>query len=115
MRGSRASAVLCLVLAAFVLQTVATRSHFHLGSATLTIAKLDMSETAGKPLKAPLGHDESNCPLWHAAGICTAAVAASAFVLFVPQFDQARTPVDQRAIHFERFAAHWRSRAPPTL
>lgn len=117
MRGGRASAAVCLLLVIFVVQTAVTHSHFHLGAAGLaTTAKADLaSDASSKPVKAPLGHDELNCPLWHTAGVCGAAVAPVAGVFFVPLLGQARAPTDQRAIFVERFAAHWRSRAPPSL
>jgi len=117
MRGGRASAAVCLLLALFVLQTAVTHSHFHFGAAGLAkTAQADPAkDAAGKPAKAPLGHNEANCPLWHAAGICGAAVAPVANLFFVPPLGNARAPVDQRAIFVERFAVHWRSRAPPSL
>jgi hypothetical protein len=120
LRGSRAAALAALVLVAFILQTAVTRGHFHFGSAFATSLSIqangDVSgETTGKPVKAPSGHDESNCPLWHAGNICGTAVASVAVALFTPSLASARAPIDQRKIFVERFVAHWRSRAPPSL
>lgn len=116
MRGQRATAIACLLLALFVLQGAVARGHFHFGAPGLaTTAKATVADASGKPIKTPLGHDEANCPLLHAAGIGSTAVAPVATLFFVPPLGHARAPVDERTIFVERFAAHWRSRAPPTV
>lgn len=118
-RGKRALSLVCLLLALFVAQTAVTRSHFHLGAAADGAPAL--ADLAGADLglggtKAPLPtHDESHCPLWHAAGVCGAVVAADAIAIFAPIVAQLRIGVDARLIFPERFAAAWRSRAPPSL
>lgn len=114
MRGSRACALICLLLVAFVAQAAATRGHFHLGvPGGLQLATGEACDT--QPNETPLRHDESHCPLWHAAGVSGAAVAPSAPALFVPRAGVDLASTDLRAVFPERYAAAWRSRAPPSL
>ena len=112
LRASRARAAVWFVLAAFVLQFTATRAHFHFAAAPEGIQVV--SADLGTPGKAPL-HDQANCPLYHAAGICGAALAGTAATPIIPNTSVTRavfTPAVPRA---ERIAANWRSRAPPSL
>jgi hypothetical protein len=116
--SSRARALVSLVLLAFALQIAVTRGHFHFGHAldgvattALADAPADLDADGSKPTKS--SHDESNCPLWHAAGVCGAAAPAVAAVLFIAKPASSRIAVDERSIVPERFAAAWRSRAPP--
>lgn len=114
-RGSRATALVCLLLVAFVAQSAVTRGHFHLGlsGGGVQLASVDACDAQSD--KAPLRHDESHCPLWHAAGVSGAAVAPSAPAIFVPLTVVDIASTDLRAIFPERYAAAWRSRAPPSL
>jgi len=118
-RGGRAAALVCLLLALFVLQTAVTRSHFHLGSASggdVSLADAAGVDVGAGGTKAPTPlHDESHCPLWHAAGVCGAAVAPDAVTIIAPIATWLRIAVDARLIFPERFTAAWRSRAPPSL
>ena len=116
--GGRARAIVSLILLAFVLQIAVTRSHFHFGHAFDGVmiaaaqdAPADHASGGSKPSKP--SHDESNCPLWHAAGVCGAAAPTVASVLFIVKPASSRIAVDERSIVPERFTAAWRSRAPP--
>jgi hypothetical protein len=117
--GGRARGLVSLILLAFVLQIAVTRSHFHFGQAidggaaiiAAQDALADLAAGGSKPSKS--SHDESNCPLWHAAGVCSAAAPAVASVLFIVKPAPSRIAVDERRIVPERFTAAWRSRAPP--
>jgi hypothetical protein len=115
--GSRARALVSLVLIAFALQIAVTRGHFHFGHAldgaavAAQDASTDLAAGGSKPSKP--SHDESNCPLWHAAGVCGAAAPAVASVLFIVKPAPSRIAADERSIVPERFTAAWRSRAPP--
>jgi hypothetical protein len=117
--GGRARAFVSLVLLAFVMQIAVTRSHFHFGhafdSVAATVAAQDApaDDAAGGSKPSKPSHDESNCPLWHAAGVCGAAAPAVSSVLFVAKPMPSRVAVDERRILPERFTAAWRSRAPP--
>ena len=114
LRSNRARAAVWLVLAAFVLQLTVTQAHFHFNApqAGSSIAGLD-SGFGGKG--GPLPHDKANCLLWHAAGICGAALVGSALAYFVPTNGDTSAPIAPDAPHVERIAAIWQSRAPPTL
>jgi|GEM_PF-6225357 hypothetical protein len=117
--GGRARAFVSLVLLAFVMQIAVTRSHFHFGHAfdgvAATVAAQDSpaDHAAGGSKPSKPSHDESNCPLWHAAGVCGAAAPAVASVLFIAKPMPSRVGIDERRIVPERFTAAWRSRAPP--
>jgi hypothetical protein len=117
-RSRRAVAFVWLLLAVFVLQTAVMRGHFHVGGdldggATF---KAGAADGGAGETKQPLpSHDESKCPLWHAAGVCGAIAAADIAHLYVPPSARLRVAADERLIFPERFAAAWRSRAPPTV
>jgi hypothetical protein len=118
MRGcGRARAIVSLILLAFVLQIAVTRGHFHFGHAldVATVAaqdaSADLAQGGSKPSKP--SHDESNCPLWHAAGVCGAAAPAVASVLFIVKPAPSRITVHEPSVVPERFTAAWRSRGPP--
>lgn len=114
----RARVFVALLLAAFLLQVAVTRSHFHLGHAGVAVAQADVSADGtapAKPQKAPSGHDENNCPLWHASGICGTADMAVASIFVPPIASHTRASFDPRVIFPERFVAGWRSRAPPIV
>lgn len=118
LRGQRALAFVWLILAVFVLQTAVSRSHFHIGTDVnggVALAGDIDGLDAGAPSQKLPPHDESSCPLWHAAGVCGAIAAADAGVLYVPPSARLRVAADERLIFPERFAAAWRSRAPPTV
>lgn len=114
-RGKRSvSALVHVLLLAFVLQIVATRGHFHFGStAAADIVAQQGGDDAPAPSKQPTGHQESDCPLWHASVVCGGAIHATAVKIVAPLLRSTRAPLDQRAIVPERFTAAWRSRAPP--
>jgi hypothetical protein len=118
-RGERGFALVCLLLVVFVLQGAVTRGHFHLGAAFDAAGPQLAGDVdpgpAGNQKKPLPPHDETHCLLWHAAGVCGAAVAADAAKLFVPASARLRIAVDERPIFPERFAAAWRSRAPPAV
>lgn len=112
----RARVFVALLLAAFLLQVAVTRSHFHWGNAGVAIAQADISGDHSAPAKqhkAPSGHDENNCPLWHASGICSTADMAVASIFVPPIVSYTRASFDPRVVFPERFVAGWRSRAPP--
>lgn len=117
--GTRRTRVfVALLLAVFLLQVAVTRSHFHLGHASATVAQAEVSgdtSAPAKPHKAPSGHDENNCPLWHASGICGAADVAVAVIVVAPISSHTRASFDPRVVFPERFVANWRSRAPPIV
>jgi hypothetical protein len=104
--------VVWLVLAVFVLQFTATRAHFHFSAAHPGVAVA--SADSKTPAKAPL-HDQANCPLFHAAGVCGAALAGAAATLTVLHTGTTRAAFAPAVPHAERIAANWRSRAPPSL
>lgn len=112
LRASHARALVWLVLAAFVLQFTATRAHFHFAQAHegVTVA----SAGTGTPPKAPL-HDQSNCPLFHAASVCGAALAGAAAAPIILHAAPSRAVFAPAVPQPERIAANWRSRAPPSL
>ena len=112
LRASRAGAVVWFVLAAFVLQFTATRAHFHFAAADegIVVASAD----SGTPVKGPL-HDQANCPLFHAAGVCGAALAGAAATPIIAQTGATRAVFTPAVPEAERIAANWRSRAPPSL
>jgi len=118
-RGFRAFVHVLLV--AFVLQGVATQGHAHWATAGGKVlsaiafqadAPSSASKTGSK--QTPAG-DHSNCPICHAASIAGAAFASSAPVLHVPSLSALLPERDERRIVVERFAAAWRSRAPPSV
>jgi hypothetical protein len=114
----RARVFVALLLAAFLLQVTVTRSHFHFGAVDASVAQAGVEHDAGapsKPQKAPSGHDESHCPLWHASGICGTADMALASTFAPPISSHTRAQFDPRVIFPERFVASWRSRAPPSV
>jgi hypothetical protein len=117
-RDRRAFAFVCLLLGVFLLQTAVTRGHVHTGlspdaaAAHALAGDIDGGGGTKKPLPE---HDESQCPLWHASGICGAAVAADAVVLALPAPVRSTVAGDERTIFPERFAAAWRSRGPPSV
>jgi len=112
LRASRARAAIWLVLAAFVLQFTATRAHFHFTAAHdgTAVASADTQT----PAKTPL-HDQANCPLFHAASVCGAALVGAAATLTILQTGATRAAFAPAASQAERIAANWRSRAPPSL
>jgi hypothetical protein len=112
LRASRARAVVWLVLAAFVLQFTATRAHFHFNAADVGVA--GASADSKTPAKVPL-HDQANCPLFHAASVCGAALAGAATTLAILDTGTTRTAFAPAAAQAERIAANWRSRAPPSV
>jgi hypothetical protein len=116
-RSRRAVALVWLLLAAFVLQTAVMRGHIHVGAdldagATLAASAADGAGGTEQPRPS---HDESKCPLWHAAGVCGAIAAADVARLYVPRSQRLSVAADARLIFPERFAAAWRSRAPPAV
>jgi hypothetical protein len=102
-----------LFLAAFAFHVAILRAHIHTGAATG--ASIDLADqapaTGGKPVK----HSEADCPLWHASATCGTGLIPTAAALVLPPKLSAEAPRDERNILLERFAAAWRSRAPPTL
>lgn len=119
--GGRARAIVSLVLLAFVLQIAVTRSHFHFGHAldgvSATVATQDAAAdlAAGVSKPSEPAHDDAQCPFWHAAGVCGAAAVPHSIAVFVPQAARLGIAIDERLIFPERFAAAWRSRAPPSV
>lgn len=111
LRASRARAVVWLVLAAFVLQFTATRAHFHFAAPDEGVVVV--SADSKTPAKAPL-HDQTNCPLFHAAGVCGAALAGAAATLAILDTGTTGSVFAPAVPHAERIAANWRSRAPPS-
>jgi hypothetical protein len=109
-------AFVALVLAAFVAQGILTQSHWHLASGDTTLAAFDASADADhRAPKAPVKGDQNNCPICHAASIAGAFFASAAPMLRVPSLSTLFKPRDERVIVVERFAGHWRSRAPPLV
>jgi hypothetical protein len=100
---------------AFLLQGVATQSHFHFEDlAAAADAQAAIGDDKQDP-SHPAKHSKWDCPLWHAANTCGAALPATGFVFVDPSWERVRRPIDQRRLVPERFTAGWRSRAPPTV
>ncbi len=109
-------AFVALVLAAFVAQGLITQSHRHAASTDTALAFADASDDTDRPApKAPIKDDQSNCPICHAASVAGAFFASTGPVLRVPSLSALVKPRDERAVVVERFAVHWRSRAPPLV
>jgi hypothetical protein len=110
--SSRAQLFFLLVLAAFVFQTAVLRAHIHAGTADGSVQLASEEATASKGKHSPT-HNEADCPLWHASSNGTAGIVAAATALPAPLSETSRATFDERNIFPERFAAAWRSRAPP--
>lgn len=111
-RSSRAQLLLVLLLTAFVFQTSFLRGHIHVESAQGAVHELADATGGGSP--GPI-HNEADCPLWHASSICGAGLIAVAAMAVPPLSFASKAARDERTIFPERFAAAWRSRAPPIL
>jgi len=109
-------AFVCLVLSAFVAQSVITQVHVHWAAADSSSVLADASAAlhaagGGSPVKG----DQNNCPICHAASVAGAISVPVSPALWVPSLSTLTKPRDERTIVVERFAAHWRSRAPPSV
>jgi hypothetical protein len=115
-RGFAALSIYGLILT-FLLQGVATQSHFHFEDLTVAGAAhaADADDNQDQDPSHPDRHSKWDCPLWHAANVCGAALPASGLVFVDPSWERVLTPIDQRRLVPERFTAGWRSRAPPVL
>lgn len=101
-----------ILLAAFAAQGLLTQGHRHFADARVAVSGLAVDQTTGKqPIKA----DQSNCPICHAASVAGAFFAPTASALWVPSLGALVKPRDERVVIVERFAVHWRSRAPPQV
>ena len=105
--------LLVLLLAAFVFQTSVLRAHIHAGSAQ-SVAHEQTADAGGGGKPSPI-HNEKDCPLWHASSVWGTGLLAVAGSAVAPLSSASRTPLDERTTVPERFAAAWRSRAPPAL
>jgi hypothetical protein len=112
-RNSRVRVLLVLLLAAFVFQTAVLRAHIHAGSAQSVAHELT-AEACGGGTPSPV-HNEKDCPLWHASSISGTGLIAVATTAIAPLSSTSRASLDERTTAPERFAAAWRSRAPPVL
>lgn len=103
-----------VLLAAFAAQGLLTQGHRHFADAGAAVAGLSVAvdKTTGKQ---PLKGDQSNCPICHAASVAGAFFAPTASALWVPSLGALVKPRDERVVVVERFAIHWRSRAPPQV
>ena len=121
-RGFRAFAY--FVLCAFVFQGFITHRHMHWNGLANGLAAdaihiengvvlSDLSAPASKQL--PAGHDESKCPIYHAAAVAGCFLVATAPILRIPPLSTLALRRDERSIVVERFTAAWRSRAPPSV
>lgn len=110
--NSRMRVLLALLLAAFVFQTSILRGHIHVASASGALEQAVDSHGGGSPKPV---HNEADCPLWHASSICGAGLAAVAATTVPPLSRTSQATRDERTVFPERFAATWRSRAPPIL
>ena len=109
--------VVLFVLGAFLAQGVVTTSHFHLGFAASSGLSADQSAfaPAQEPTnKTPL-HDEANCPIWQAAGVCGSALPVQGTAVLPSQILLVRWSFDPRVVAVEYRAAFWQSRAPPLV
>jgi hypothetical protein len=112
-QSGRTQALVFALLTLFVLQVAVLRGHVHTGTTTAAIEQTaDASAPSGN--KHAPAHNEADCPLWHASGVCGTALAPTAVVGAQPLARFAKSPLDERAILYERFTAAWRSRAPPS-
>jgi hypothetical protein len=117
MNGVRARAFVYALLAAFLAQGIAATSHFHAGVGTAGGVEIDhttkavaqASKDAGSKHK---GDTAAKCPLCQAASLSGSVIAASHSV-FLPLLESFFVSHDERIVAVERFAAAWRSRAPP--
>lgn len=124
-RGGRGFRVFVyFVLCAFVFQGFITHRHMHWGDSADRpsadafhvengVALPDLSMPASKQL--PAGHDESKCPIYHAAAVAGCFLAATTPILRIPPLSTLALQRDERSIVVERFTAAWRSRAPPSV
>jgi hypothetical protein len=109
-------AFVCLVLSAFVAQSLATQGHMHWAVADADSVVADALGAGHAPGGgSPVKGDQNNCPVCHATSIAGAIAVPSAPALWVPSLSTLIKPRDEREIVVERFAAHWRSRAPPAV
>lgn len=114
-RSTRVQSLVFALLALFVVQIATLRSHMHVGAAVAAVVEL--SSDASLPLggKKQPAHNEADCPLWQASGVCGSILVPVTATVAVPPAVLVQAPSDQRTIAPERFAAAWRSRAPPLL
>ena len=108
-------AFVALVLAAFVAQGLVTQGHWHTASGDGALLLSDASAGDHPAPKTPIKGDQNNCPICHAASIASAFFASAAPILRVPSLSTLARPRDERSVVVERFAVHWRSRAPPLV
>jgi hypothetical protein len=109
-------AFVCLVLSAFVAQSLITQAHVHWAAVDSGSVLADASAAlqpagGGSPVKG----DQNTCLVCHAASVAGAISMPTSPALWVPSLSTLTKPRDERTIVVERFAAHWRSRAPPAV
>lgn len=103
-----------VLLAAFAAQGLLTQGHRHFADAGAAGSGLSVAfdqTTSKQPIKG----DQSSCPICHAASVAGAFFVPAVAVLRVPSLSTLVKPRDERVIVVERFAVHWRSRAPPQV
>src|SRR5262245_11456491 len=108
-------AFVCLVLATFLAPSLIAQGHFHWNSSGLERLASAAGDLHTPDGKGPIKGDQSKCPICHAASVAGALAVPNAPALRVPALSTLIKPRDERAIVVERFAAHWRSRAPPAV
>jgi len=117
-RGAFGRRVLvCVVLAAFVAQGIVTQSHAHWGGLgqNLLASSLQVAGGAADPKQTPVKRGDANCPICHAVSIAGAFFAAASPILRLPSLSTIVLPRVERSVVVARFAAAWRSRAPPLV
>ena len=113
MRGWRAFVV--ALLAVFVLQTVSVAGHVHVPADAAKLSSADTGGASGESKRLPLKDDKRDCPMCQTASSSSVFFASSAPILRLPALHSTFVPRDETVVAVERFAAHWRSRAPPAV
>ena len=106
--------VVLVLLAAFVLQTVSLAAHIH-APGTAGAAGISDGEKAADGKPAPLKSEQRDCPMCQVSTASSTFFAPAAPALRVPEIFELPQPRDETVVAVERFATHWRSRAPPTV
>lgn len=113
--STRVQSLVFALLALFVVQIATLRSHVHVEAAAAAVVELASDASLPPGGKKQPTHNEANCPLWQASGVCGSILVPVAVTVAAPPTVLVQAPSDQRTIAPERFAAAWRSRAPPLL
>lgn len=113
--SNRMQSLVFALLALFVLQIATLRGHVHVGTATTSAVELASNISAPPGGEKQPVHNEADCPLWQASGACGSILVPVTATVAAPLTVLVQAPSDERKTAPERFAAAWRSRAPPLL